>query len=356
MRYAHITGWGKYVPAKIMTNDDMSKLMDTSDEWIRTRTGIRQRHFAAENETCTKMAIAAATEAIDNAGILPSQIDLVIVATSTTDQNFPSTASLVQDAVGASNAGAYDLVAACAGFIYALTTGADAIKAGSKNCVLVIGAEKLSRFLDFKDRGTAVLFGDGAGAVVLQASDQPGGVMSSVLHSDGSGGNLLYLDQSQKVQMNGAEVYKFATRIMGGAAKEVISKAGWRIGQVDMFVPHQANIRIIDSAAKMLGLPMEKFFVNIHNYGNTSAASIPIALCEAAEQGKLRQNDKIVMVGFGGGLAWGAVAVEWDVPLPKRGVRRLLNRAGTTAERARAKVRRSIWGFGARRKKDEDEK
>jgi 3-oxoacyl-[acyl-carrier-protein] synthase III len=320
MRYAHIVGWGKYLPSRVMTNDDIAKTVDTTDAWIRERTGIGERRIAAENESTAVLATYAAQAALDVAGVSAGQIDLIIVATATPENFFPATACAVQDALGADKAGAFDVSAACSGFVYALSMAADAIKAGSANYVLVIGAETLSRIVDWTDRNTCVLFGDGAGAVVLQASDQPGGVLSTILRSDGSGGDFLYVSangngpknaivnsqspivESHFVKMNGREVYKFATRVVDKTLREVMHKVGWVAAQVDIVIPHQANIRILESAMKSLGVPMEKTIVNLDRYGNTSAASIPIALAEAAETGRLRPHDKILTIGFGGGL------------------------------------------------------
>jgi 3-oxoacyl-[acyl-carrier-protein] synthase-3 len=343
MRYAHIVGWGKGVPQRVMTNNDLCALVDTTDEWIRERTGISARHVAGEGETTRTLATEAAMRALEVAGVNPASLDLIIVATATPDHAFPSTASLVQDALGADRAGAYDLSAACSGFVSALSMGADAIRAGSADTVLVIGAETLSRVVNWKDRNTCVLFGDGAGAVVLSSSEQPGGVLSSILRSDGSGGDLLMIpaggsacpitpdlleSNEHTIHMNGREVYKFATRIMDRTVRDLMHKVGWTSEQIDLFVPHQANIRIIESAAKSLGIPMEKVFTNLEHYGNTSAASIPIAIAEAAEQGRLRPNDKVVMIGFGAGLTWAAAAVTWGQP-------RLVSRAQRTAQRLR---------------------
>jgi 3-oxoacyl-[acyl-carrier-protein] synthase-3 len=346
--YAHIVGWGKYVPEQVVTNHDIARKMDTSDDWIRSRTGIRERRFAAEHETTASMAIAAARIALDRARIAPNAVDLVIVATLTPEHVFPATASLVQDAIGATHAGAFDLSAACSGFIYALSMGSNAIQSGSAQVVVVIGAETLSRILDEKDRSTYPLFGDGAGAVVLQAFPTPGGVMSYVLGSDGSGSEHLgipaggsKLPTSQHtldnrlhyVKMNGREVYRFATRVMGRVSKQACQKAGVPLDEIDLFIPHQANIRIIQSASKYLGVTDDKVFTNLDKYGNTSAASVPIALCEAIEQGRVNTSDKIVMVGFGGGLSWGAAVVKWGLPMPYkrrqwwyRGVRWLVYR------------------------------
>ena len=279
------------------------------------------------------------------AGVPAAQLDLIIVSTVTPDYMFPSTAALVQDALGADNAGAYDLSAACAGFLYALSQAADSIRAGTIHTALVIGAERLSSIVDWKDRNTCVLFGDGAGAVVLKASTQPGGVLTTLLRADGSGGPALYKRQNaaETLQMNGREVFRFATRVMDKSVREVMRRAGWTNDQVDVVVPHQANIRIIDTAAKALGIPMEKFFVNIDRYGNTSAASIPIALCEAVTAGKLKPDDKLVLVGFGGGLTWAAAAVQWLVPpKPVKRSQRVLSRLGYGAAAIRSRARRVL--------------
>ncbi len=329
--YAHIVGWGKYVPEKVVTNDDLAKIMDTSDDWIKSRTGISQRRFAGKDETTASMAIAAAQLALDRARIAPSAIDLIIVATLCPEHIFPSTACLVQDALGAANAGAFDLSAACAGFVYGLAMGAGVIRSGMAKVVLVIGSETLSRVLDIEDRTTYPLFGDGAGAVVLQADETPGGILSTVLGSDGSGAEHLCIpaggsklpasretvDQRlHYIKMNGREVYRFATRVMGKAAKQACEKAGVPVEEIDLFIPHQANVRIIESASKALKISDDKVFTNLDKYGNTSAASIPIALCEAIEAGRVENKDKLVMVGFGGGLTWGATVIEWGVPMP----------------------------------------
>jgi 3-oxoacyl-[acyl-carrier-protein] synthase-3 len=329
--YAHIVGWGKHIPEKVVTNDDLAKIMDTSDEWIKSRTGISQRHFAGKDETTATMAIAAARRALDRARISPTSVDLIIVASLCPEHIFPSTACLVQDAIGATHAGAFDLSAACAGFVYALSIGSGAIRGGMARVVLVIGSETVSRVLDIKDRSTYPLFGDGAGAVVLQADETPGGVLASVLGSDGSGAEYLCIpaggsklpatretiDQRlHYIKMNGREVYRFATRVMGKATRQACEKAGVSLDEIDLFIPHQANIRIIESASKYLKINENKIFTNLDKYGNTSAASIPIALCEAIEAGRIHSKDKLVMVGFGGGLTWGATVVQWGVPMP----------------------------------------
>jgi 3-oxoacyl-[acyl-carrier-protein] synthase-3 len=329
--YAHIVGWGKYVPEKIVTNDDIAQFMDTSDGWIKSRTGISERRFADEDETTASMAIAAAQLALDRARITPSTVDLIIVATLSPEYILPSTACLVQDAIGATHAGAYDLSAACAGFIYALSMASAMIQSGTVKTALVIGSETVSRFLDDQDRTTYPLFGDGAGALVLQAAEEPGGVLATILGADGSGAEHLIIpaggskmptcqasvdNRLHYVKMNGREVYRFASRVMGRAARQACAKANVDLADIDLFIPHQANIRIIESARKYLKIGEDKVFTNLHKYGNTSTASIPIALCEAIEQGRIQTNDKLVMVGFGGGLTWGASVVQWGVPMP----------------------------------------
>ncbi|MBI5650148.1 MAG: ketoacyl-ACP synthase III [Chloroflexi bacterium] len=347
-RYAHIIGWGKYVPPNILTNADLAKKVDTTDEWIRERTGIHQRHIASAKETTALLALHAAREAVEVADVNPQDIDLVIVATATPEYLFPATACLVQNALGAERAGAFDLEAGCSGFVYALATATALIRSEMYNTVLVVGAETLSRILDWSDRATCVLFGDGAGAVMVRGSDQPGGILSTILGSDGSGGELLMvpgggskhpagpdtvLSKQHFVKMNGREVYRFATRVMAQAARQAVDKAGWQLDQIDLFLPHQANVRIIDSAAKSLKIPPEKVFVNLERYGNTSAASIPIALCEALDTGKIKPGSNLVMVGFGAGLTWASCAIKWTAPQP-----------GTPApQRAAVSRLRYIW-------------
>lgn len=329
MAYAHITGWGMAVPEKVLTNDDLSQMVETTDEWIRSRTGIRERRIAADEQSSASLATDAALRALDVANLKPTELDLVIVSSSSPEHTFPSTASLVQDKIGASNAGAFDLSAACTGFIYAVDMGANVIRSGAAQNVLVIGTETLSRFVDWTDRNTCVLFGDGAGAFVLQANERPGGVLASVLHSDGSGADLLALpaggsrqpanaatvrDGLHFIQMDGKGVFRFATRVMARATKEAVEKAGLTIEDLDLVVPHQANLRIIDAAARGLKMPIEKFMVNLERYGNTSTASIPIATVEACESGRLNPGDTVVFVGFGAGLTWGALVAEWSGP------------------------------------------
>ena len=326
-RYAHIVGWGKYVPSKVVTNDDLSRTVDTSDEWIVTRTGIRERRVAGPKDTSASMGLAAAKEALEKAGVRPHEIDLIIVATATPEYAFPATACLIQDALGAVNAGAFDLSAGCTGFMYALALATQSIQSGAHRIVLVIGSETLSRIMDWSDRATCVLFGDGAWAVVLRASGQSGGVVSTLCRSDGSGGELLIIPgggsrhpASQRtleqglhfIRMNGREVFRFAARIMDKSAREVATKAGLTMDDVQLVIPHQANLRIIQAAARALKLPEERFFVNLQHYGNTSSASIPIAICEAVEQGRLNRGDTCVLVGFGAGLTWGAALIKWS--------------------------------------------
>ncbi len=334
MQYAHITGWGMSVPESVMTNDDLSKLVETNDQWIRERTGIQQRHIAKEDQFPSTLAVEAAFKALTIANLRPTDLDLIICSTSSPEYIFPATACLIQDQLGATKAGAFDLSAACSGFIYALNMGAQAIRSGSIKTALIIGTETLSRFVDWKDRSTCILFGDGAGAFVLQASDEPGGVLSAVMHSDGSGGNLLTLegggshhpateatvhDGKHYIKMDGNEVFRFATRVMASATQEVLDCAGLKMDDIRWIVPHQANIRIIQAAARGLKLPMDRFIVNLQNYGNTSTASIPIAMVEAIEKGQIQPGDKLVMVGFGGGLTWGALAAQWTGPIPSKG-------------------------------------
>jgi 3-oxoacyl-[acyl-carrier-protein] synthase-3 len=331
MPYAHITGWGMAVPQNVLTNDDLAKRVDTNDQWIRERTGISERHIARDDEFPSTLAVEACTRALRIANLKPTDIDLIICSTSSPEHIFPATACLIQDQLGATKAGAFDLLAACTGFIFATNMAAQAIRSGSIKNALVIGAETLSRFVDWQDRNTCILFGDGAGAFVLQASDQPGGVLSAVMHSDGSGGDLLSLpaggsrypateatirEGKHFIHMDGREVFRFATRVMGQAAKEALELAGLRTDDVQWIIPHQANYRIIETAARYLKLPLDRFVINVDRYGNTSTASIPIAAVEALEKGLIKNGDKIVLVGFGAGLTWGALVAEWTGPLP----------------------------------------
>lgn len=360
--FAHVVGWGMAVPENVMTNDDISSFVETSDEWIFARTGIRERRIANEQESTATLAYKAAQQALEVADILPIDLDLIVVATSTPENIFPSTASLVQDWLNASHAGAFDLSAACSGFVYALNTAADSIRAGSIQTALVIGAETMSRILDWHDRGTCILFGDGAGAVVLKASDVQGGVMSSVLRSDGAGWDLLAIpsvgsiDASQshagagqhklyKMYMAGGEVFKFATRVVNDSIEQAAAMAGIQIDDIDLVIPHQANFRILQAAARKLSIDMDKFMSNVERYGNTSAASIPIALCEAIEQKRIHDKDHIALVGFGGGLTWAAMIIQWGIPKPSEQHGSLLNRQRRYAQyyMARWRSRSRRW-------------
>ena len=336
MRYAHIVGWGCYLPDRRVTNDELSRYVDTTDEWIYQRTGIRARHIAAPHETTATLAFEAAARALDVADLHPSQVELVIVATSTPEYMFPSTACKVQDYLGASHAGAFDLSAACSGFVYALQMASQSIATGAVRNAVVIGSETMSRVLDWQDRSTCVLFGDGAGAVVLKGSSVPGGVMATTLRSDGSGADLLSLPalyhnrvpisgaeystnghHKNTVDMDGRQVYRFATNVIATSIQDVLKKAELTVDDIALIIPHQANTRIIETAAKKLKLPMEKFYLNVEHNGNTSAASIPLALCDAVRDGRLKPDDNVVFVGFGGGLTWGASVVKWDVTPPE---------------------------------------
>ena len=325
---AGILGVGKFLPSRVLTNDELAGLVDTSDEWIRSRTGIGERRIAAPDESTADLAERAARAALENAQLAPSDIDLVIVATSTAEAAFPSTASLVQHRIGA-RCGAFDLSAACSGFTYAIATATQFVRGGVCRNVLVIGAETLSRITDWSDRNTCVLFGDGAGAVVVGRVPLGYGVLGLDLGSDGGGGHLLKVEafapdieysnksprgaeaQDRRIFQNGREVYKFAVQIMGETAARALENAHISPQDIDLLVPHQANIRIIESAAQRLGLPMDKVFVNLEKYGNTDAATIPIALAEAREQGRIKRDDVVVLVGFGGGLSWGSCVLKW---------------------------------------------
>ena len=319
------------VPDRVLTNVELTTMVDTSEEWILQRTGIAERRIAGEGETTSTLSLRAARNALEVADMDPARLDLIIVATVTPDFGFPATACLVQDALGAKEAGAFDLSAGCTGFVYGLALAADLVAGGRYQNALVIGAETLSRITDYSDRTTCILFGDGAGAVVLQASDAPGGVLSSELGADGSGGELLILPGGGSVhpattesvtrrlhfiQMQGRQVFRFATRVMAEASRKALDRAELQIEDVTLFVPHQANDRILQAAARGLGIAEERMFSNLARYGNTSSASIPIALCEAIGQGKIKRDDLIVCVGFGAGLTWAAAAIRWTMPLP----------------------------------------
>lgn len=307
---AGILGLGRYLPEKIVTNADLEKVMDTSDEWIRTRTGIEQRRIANDDIDTSDMAYEAATAALKNADVSAEEIDLILVATVTPDRPFPSMACVIQERLGAKKAAAMDVSAACAGFMYAMITAQQFIQTGVYKHVLIVGVEKLSKITNWDDRNTAVLFGDGAGAAVVGPVSEGRGILSFELGADGSGGKHL-LQDGKFITMNGREVFKFAVRQMGESSLNVLDKAGLKKEDVDLLVPHQANIRIMEASRERLGLPVEKMAKTVHKYGNTSAASIPIALVEEMEAGKIKEDDLIVMVGFGGGLTWGAIALRW---------------------------------------------
>ncbi|MCP1143810.1 beta-ketoacyl-ACP synthase III [Lysinibacillus endophyticus] len=308
---AGIIGVGKYVPEQIVTNFDLEKKIDTSDEWIRTRTGIEERRIAADHENTSDLAYLAAQDAINNAGISADEIGLILVATVTPDQAFPSVACQLQEKLGAVNAAAMDVAAACAGFIYALSTAKQFIESKAYKYVLVVGAEKLSKITDWSDRNTAVLFGDGACAAVLGEVSEGRGILAFELGADGTGGKHLFLDEADHIAMNGREVFKFAVRQMGESAVSVLEKAGLTKQDVDFLIPHQANIRIMEASRERLELPEEKLSKRIHKYGNTSSASIGIALKDELDDGKIKDDDILVLVGFGGGLTWGAVVIKW---------------------------------------------
>ncbi len=306
---AGVIGIGRFVPEKVVTNADFEKIMDTSDEWIRTRTGIEERRFADDDQDTSDLAFNAAKNAIANAEISPEEIGLILVATVTPDAPFPSVACRIQERLGAKNAAAMDISAACAGFMYGMVTAKQFIEGGAYKYVLVVGVEKLSKITDFDDRGTAVLFGDGAGAVVMGKVSGDRGILAFELGADGTGGKHLY--QDEYIIMNGREVFKFAVRQMGESSVNVLEKAGLSKEDVDMLIPHQANIRIMEASRQRLELPIEKMSKTVHKYGNTSAASIPISIVEELEVGKIKDDDVLVMVGFGGGLTWGAIALRW---------------------------------------------
>jgi len=335
IRHARITGWGSYAPSAVITNADLERIVETSDEWIVSRTGIRERRVAAAHETTASMAAVAGARAIAVAGLDPDEIDLILVATLTPDYWMPSTAALVKEAIGNTRAAAMDVSAACSGFIYAYATAQAYVTSGMARHVLVIGAELLTRFLDYTDRGTCILFGDGAGAVVVSAFEGSAVPHGVELTTEPSGAYMIWLPAGGSkspssaqtvgrgehfIRMEGKETYRFATKTLASTALAAIAKAGLRPDQIDLFIPHQANIRIIEAVAKGLGLPMEKMFVNLDRYGNTSAASVPLALAEAVDTGRIRQGDNVVLVAFGAGFTSGAVAFEWTAD-PAAGVR-----------------------------------
>jgi 3-oxoacyl-[acyl-carrier-protein] synthase III len=320
-----ITGIGAYAPDRVITNDDLSQMMDTSDEWIVERTGIRERRVAADDQALSDLAMPAAREALEQAAIDPRTVDLIIVATVTPDMAFPSAGAILADELGAPDAAAYDLSAGCTGFMYAVAQGYGMVAAGLARHTLVVGGDVLSRILDWSDRGTAVLFGDGAGAVVLERVSE-GGFLGFELGADGSGGPQLYLpaggsrtpataetvaERKHFVQMNGREVFKFATRVLVSSAEKVLTECGKTVDDVDVYIPHQANVRIIEHAAEKLGIPKEKIVINVDRYGNTSSGSIPLALADAQADGRLQDGALVLMTGMGAGLTWGSGLIEW---------------------------------------------
>ncbi|MGD9678644.1 MAG: beta-ketoacyl-ACP synthase III [Vulcanibacillus sp.] len=314
-----ILGTGSYLPEKILTNNDLEKMVDTSDEWIFTRTGIKERRVATEEQSSSDLAYEAAIEALENANLKADVLDLIIVATVTPDHSMPSTASIIQDRIGAKNASAFDLSAACTGFIYGITTATQFVKAGLYKHVLVIGVDCLSKIIDWTDRNICVLFGDGAGAAIIGPVKKGYGFLSFDLGSDGSGGDLLIQHPGSFLQMNGKEVYKFAVKIMEQSTNRVIEKANLLKEDINFLIPHQANIRIIDYAKDRLKLNDDKVIVNLDYYGNTSSASIPIALDEANRSNKLHDGDNILLVSFGGGLTWGSAIIKWSKQQVKKG-------------------------------------
>jgi 3-oxoacyl-[acyl-carrier-protein] synthase-3 len=318
-RNVSITGLGCKVPDRVVTNDELAQWVDTSDEWIRERTGIRERRFAAQEEALSDVALPACRDALAQAGVEGRDIDLLIVATVTPDMMFPSTGAILADQLGARDAAAYDLSAGCTGFMYALAQGYGMLAGGLAQRALVVGGDLLSRILDFEDRSTLVLFGDGVGAVVLEAVPEQG-FLGFELGADGGGGASLWLpgsgsrifeDPDRYVKMNGREVFKFATRVLVQSAEAVLERCGLTIDDVDVYVPHQANVRIIDHATKKLGVPSEKVVINVDRYGNTSSGSIPLALADAAIDGRLSEGKLVLMTGMGAGLTWGSALMRW---------------------------------------------
>ena len=316
-----ITGLGAYAPDRVLANAELEALVDTSDEWIIERTGIRERRIASDEQALTDLALPGCETALAQAGLTGKDIDLLIVATVTPDVSFPSSAAILADKLGAVDAGAYDLSAGCTGFVYALVQAYGMLASGLAQRALVVGGDVLSRILDWNDRSTVVLFGDGAGAVVLERSEQPG-FIALELGADGSGGEHLWLpgsgsrlfdDADQHVKMNGREVFKFATRILVQSAEAVLTRGGFTIDDVDVYVPHQANVRIIDNATKKLGISSDRVVINVDRYGNTSSGSIPLALAEAQADGRLQPGKLVLMTGMGAGLTWGSALMRWTL-------------------------------------------
>ena len=321
MIYSRIVGTGGYLPEKILTNHDLQELVETTDEWITSRTGIRERHIAADDETTSDLALAASRRAIDMAGVTLQEIDLIIVATTTPDMAFPSTACILQDKLGIRNgAAAFDLQAVCGGFVYALTVADQFIRNGTSRCALVIGAETISRLLDWTDRGTCVLFGDGAGAAVVKADNAPG-IISTHLHADGGYRGMLKapgcitggkIRGNPFIEMDGGAVFKFAVKVLDEIVEETLEKNALKKSDIDWLVPHQANMRIIQATAKKLGMSMDRVVVTVDKHGNTSAASIPLALDVAVRDGRIKTGETVLMEGIGGGFTWGSVLLNWQ--------------------------------------------
>jgi len=323
---AGIAGIGIYVPDNVITNAQLEKMVDTTNEWIMARSGIRERRIASPGQAASDLAVVAAERALADAGLEAGEVDLLIVATNTPDMSFPATACLVQNRIGAKNAAAFDLAAGCTGFIYAVAVGSQFITSGTYRTVMIIGAEHLSSVTNWEDRRTCILFGDAAGAVVLRPVQKGSGILAFKLRADGSGGHYLMKPAGGSrqpatretvekklhyIHMNGREVFKFAVRVIGKTSEEVLAAAGLKKNDLDVFIPHQANMRIIESAARKLGLSMEKVVVNVDRYGSTSTASIPLALKEAVDGGRIKSGSNVVLMGFGAGLTWGAMVIKW---------------------------------------------
>ncbi|MGI5915578.1 MAG: beta-ketoacyl-ACP synthase III [Anaerolineae bacterium] len=325
-RYAHITGWGKYLPRVVLTNDDMAQIVDTSDEWIVEHTGIRRRHIATGDETVVSMALEAAQEALATAGRSPDDLDLIIVSTSSPDRQLPGAAPILQARLGASNSAAFDMRSGCAGFIYALSIARQFIVGGNYRCVLVVGAEVVSRNLDWSDRRTCVLFGDGAGAAILEAGESPGGVIHTALGTQGQDYDALTVKTGgseypmcpvsverkwNTIEMDGRRTAMFAVRTLLRRANQAVTDAGLTWDDIDLFIPHQANVRLIEMASERLNVPMERIFVNVDRYANMSTASVPVALAEAAQQGRIRDGQHVLLLAFGAGLSWATAVIRW---------------------------------------------
>ena len=332
--HAHVTGWGRYVPSQVLSNKDLERMVDTNDEWIVSRTGIRERRVAAAHETTASMGAVAGLRAIYAAGIDPDEIDLILLATLTPDYWMPSTAALVKEAIGNTRAAAMDVAAACSGFVYGFATAQAWIEAGLAKHVLVIGSELLTRFLNYTDRSTCILFGDGAGAAVLSASTEPGGALGVELTTEPQGAYMIWLPAGgaksppsaetiargeHYIRMEGKETYRFATKTMATTALESVRKSGLEPQDIALYIPHQANVRIIEAVAKGLGLSMDQIYTNVNRYGNTSAASVPIAMAEAVNEGRIKVGDRITVVAFGAGFTSGAATIEWTAD-PARGM------------------------------------